>query len=413
MKKNLDAILSGLFFFFWFACLTSQSLMDLADTLMFIAGATLLYRKAKAAKNWKMLWPKTTGLSWLWLSWFTIVAVGLFYNNSVNRNTLEAWLEFRWMFIFQVLCFTLSWIEWSQRKINILNAILLTMVLVSFGLFYYNYDRDFRAGGTFEHSMPFAHTYGPAFIFVAGILLVSFQKQIQSRWLGIATVFSAAVIVTLSLTRGVWLGMFAGALSISLFKSRRYGLILTCLLTLTFGLTFAFSPAARERATTTNGNESDNLRKALWLGNLEIVKDYPIFGTGYSQNKYYLPDYYEKLGFPRTQFASHAHNEYLHLWAGTGTFGLIFYLIFLISVLRMTVIAFLRLGLDQLWPKALAMGSLGAQICFDVGAFTESNFSIAKNRYMYLLISAIGVSIYYRYVTVKDFKTYQIAEKDA
>jgi O-antigen ligase len=407
MMKHLSAIVAGLFLFFWFACLTSQSLMDLADGLMFLFGAWLLISKARAARDWKMLWPKTTGLGWLWLVWIVVVAAGLFINNPVNQDTVEALLEFRWMLIFHVLCFTLAWIEWDSRKIQAMLGFLVVMVLASFVMFHYN-TGDFRAGGPFGHSMPFAHSYGAAVVFAVGLLLIGLKNNMPWKWLSIVTSVLGAVIIALSMTRGVWVGMFVGVLAISCFRSRVYGTIATIGLVTIFSLTMVFSPDARERAfsTASEQNVGDNQRKDIWRGNIEIAKDYPILGSGYSQNKKLLRYYYDQLGIPQGALISHAHNQYLHFLAGTGTLGLICYLIFLFRIIQLTLLAFVRLRPELTALKALTLGALGGQLCFIVGSLTESNFSIAKNRYMFLALCSIGVSIYYRFVAKADFERY-------
>jgi O-antigen ligase len=383
--------------------------MDLADFLLFMTGCFFLITKAKSTKNWNLLWPKSTGLGWLWLTWFLIAAIGMFINNLVTKDTLSALLEFRWMLLFHVLCFTLSWIEWNSKKIQWLLGIFLVMVGASFVLFFVDIDRDFRAGGPFQHSMPFAHTYGPAFVFSAGLLLVAFYNKASWRWLALITTSAGAIICLLSMTRGIWLGMFVAIGTIAFYYNRRYGLILAASLLTLLALTITFSPDARERAfsTTKSMTDSDDQRKALMFANWEIVKDHPIFGAGYSQNRNLLKEYYAKLGYPQNEIVSHAHNQYLHFWAGTGTLGLLCFLYFIFAVLRMTVKAFTRLDSKEVILKGLTLGSLGGQICFVVGSLTESNFSIAKNRYMYLLISAIGVSIYYRYIAKENFQLYK------
>lgn len=407
MKKNLIAIVTGLFLFFWFAALTSQSLMDLADGLLFICGAGFLLAIAFRKKRWQLALPTTTGLGWLCIAWFAVVALGLFLNNPLNKDTVEAFLEFRWILIFHVLCFTLAWIEWDAKKINAILVILLVMVGASFVI--YHIEPEPRAGGPFGHSMPFAHTYGPAVVFAAGILLIGLKNNTRWKRLAAITAVSGFVITALSMTRGAWLGIFAGVLCISCFRSRKYGSIISACLAAVFVLTLVFSPEARDRALTTNSsnNMSDNTRKSLWRGNFEIIKDFPIFGSGYSQNKNLLPKYYAELGISPDTLVSHAHNQYIHFWAGTGTIGLIFYLIFLFRVIQMTLLAWLRLPQERAELKALALGVLGGQICFVIGSLTESNFSIAKNRYMFLLLSALGASLYYRYIAKQNFESYK------
>ncbi|RYZ84439.1 MAG: O-antigen ligase domain-containing protein [Proteobacteria bacterium] len=260
--------------------------------------------------------------------------------------------------------------------------------------------------------MPFAHTYGPAFVFALGILVVVYRSIPSQKWIAPMTVILSAIIVTLSLTRGVWIGIIVASLAVTFLRHWKFGLSLVALFAVTFLVTFFASSAARERVMTTNNNVSDQKRMILWKGNLAIVQDYPLLGTGYSQNKLYLPTYYEKLGYSKDQFVSHAHNQYLHLLAGTGILGLMAYLVFLCTVFFFTLKAYLRLPNEEVWLKGLALGSLGAQLCFNIGAFTESNFSIAKNRYMFLFVAAIGVSIYYRHISKANVKFYS-SEKNA
>src|SRR5207253_7058013 len=114
-------------------------------------------------------------------------------------------------------------------------------------------------------------------------------------WLPTVTTIATAIIVVLSMTRGVWLGMFVAVVCISFLIKWRQSLKLLAGLCLIFGMTLALSNVARERAITTNSvkNERDNQRKALWMGNFEIIKDYPLFGSGYSQNRNYLRKYYD------------------------------------------------------------------------------------------------------------------------
>ncbi|WP_413287800.1 O-antigen ligase family protein [Bdellovibrio sp. HCB337] len=382
--------------------------MDFADFLIFSAGGWVLFSISKQKNDWKLLWPKTTGLGALWIVWLVIIALGLFNNNPVNKDTIEALLEFRWMLSFQVLCFTLAWIDWDDKKAQILMTILLGVVALSFGFYYF--AEDPRAGGPFGHSMPFAHTYGMAFVFVAGFLLVGIKNMASWKYLALITTLATAIITSLSMTRGAWLGMLVGVVCISLLVGRRwYGLALTSCLIATFAMTLAISPVARERTLSTNTkvNESDNQRKALWLGNIEIAKDYPILGTGYSQNKKHLRAYFDKLNYPKDQFISHAHNQYIQLLAGTGILGLICYLIFLGVILHHTFMAFWKTDAKETLLKSITLGALGAQICFVVGSLTESNFSISKNRYLFLLISAMGISIYYRYILKENFQKYK------
>ena len=101
------------------------------------------------------------------------------------------------------------------------------------------------------------------------------------------------------------------------------------------------------------------------------------------------------MGVPEGFLESHAHNQYLHFLAGTGILGLFCFLVVVIGLFRMHFLAFKGLSEKQnyFW-KGLALGVLGAEICFFVSGVTESNFSIAKNRYLIMTIWALGCWLY-------------------
>jgi len=88
------------------------------------------------------------------------------------------------------------------------------------------------------------------------------------------------------------------------------------------------------------------------------------------------------LGYPEDQFKSHAHNQYLHIWAGTGTLGLLCYLFFVGFLLVQTWKNFKSF---QGWEKALMAGCMAAQVEFLVSGFTESNFERSKVRFVAMM----------------------------
>jgi hypothetical protein len=53
-----------------------------------------------------------------------------------------------------------------------------------------------------------------------------------------------------------------------------------------------------------------------------------------------------------------------------------------------------RVTTDQFY---LLVGILAGMVCFVVGSLTESNFSIAKNRFLFLFIASIAHGIYLRH----------------
>jgi O-antigen ligase len=136
--------------------------------------------------------------------------------------------------------------------------------------------------------------------------------------------------------------------------------------------------------------DSNQERTALWKGNWAMVKDYPVFGVGLGANKSHLRKYYDEFGYPPGQRESHAHNQYLQYWAGTGTLGFFCFLSFLFIILRYAY-AGIKSNKSE-FDEKLFLGLLAALLCFLVGSLTESNFNIAKNRFFFLLIASIAIA---------------------
>ena len=75
------------------------------------------------------------------------------------------------------------------------------------------------------------------------------------------------------------------------------------------------------------------------------------------------------------------------------TRGLILILVFYYLIIGQSLKSVLSTALTSPINKAIHLGILAAQMCFLIGGLTESNFSIAKNRFFFLFISAVGIAL--------------------
>lgn len=82
-------------------------------------------------------------------------------------------------------------------------------------------------------------------------------------------------------------------------------------------------------ALETGGTESGTIRKFVWLGALQVFKNYPILGTGPETFAFSYP-MSKPVGHNLTSewdfIYNKAHNEFLNYMANTGLFGIISYL---------------------------------------------------------------------------------------
>lgn len=88
------------------------------------------------------------------------------------------------------------------------------------------------------------------------------------------------------------------------------------------------------------GTESGTIRKYVWLGAINIFKNYPILGTGPETFAFSFPMFKpieHNLTSEWDFIYNKAHNEYLNFLANTGVFGLLSYFIIIIfSILQIT-----------------------------------------------------------------------------
>lgn len=385
----------GVILAFWAALHLSQSLMDLADFLMVATAFGLAYRK----QDWRSLWTSFRP-PYLWPAWILVVVAGYVFGAPIELQTAARYVwEFRWILSFLCFIYLFKNLTWTERHFRSMTLVLFVISLIDIVLFFVHYSKDPRAGGMFGHSMPFAHSMGPSALLLLFVGMKKAWKASESLlWRGIyflTPVLSSALVV-LSFTRGVWLG-FATALLVCLaFLGKKVFFISTGALVLVASLLFAGSERIQSRVMgkTNAESQSNNERLLYWKSNFEIFKDYPWVGIGYSQNNVYVEEYLRKDGVEWLKGA-HAHNQYIHFLSGTGILGLICFLSFLGFLFRPVLFQLKRWTAQKEFSDSyfLLMGAFAGMLSFVIGALTESNFSIAKNRAVFLFISAIAYAL--------------------
>jgi len=393
-------MLFGLIASFWAALHLSQSLIDLADLLLILMALKIAYQQ----KDFRNLW---TSFKWPLLGpiWVAVIGLGFVFGAPTEAATAAKLMwEFRWFLSFICFIYLFKKIVWGESQLRVFTLILLAISILDVALFFVNYDKDPRAGGMFQHSMPFAHTMGPSALL---LLFVGIKKALDKSqpmlWLVIYFVAPAVLtgLVVLSFTRGIWIGFVVALLVCTLALGRKVFVTTVGILVLAGVILFAGSSRIQTRVMgkTNAESQSNNERLLYWKANLQIFKDYPVFGIGYSQNNVHVEEYLKKDGIEWLTGA-HAHNQFIHFLAGTGLLGLGCFLTFLTLVFlpvskKLLVWRQSKLTTDQAATDQyyLLLGAFAAMVCFIVGSLTESNFSIAKNRFVFLFIAALAYAI--------------------
>jgi len=380
-----------IFMLFTMAVLISQTAMDILAVLLVLA----------ALNHYKILWQNILEHK----RFFVLCALFIFnvaFVYTLNRNwdgyAVHRLYEAFWFFV--VLAF-LGVIPYFKKIPNFENKFLALHVGLSFlalvGYFFlpfseFIYQRgQRRLGGFYSDPMTWAHSYGQIFCVVffisLGILLKKIPVQSRSgkifQWLSfLATVF-VGLSVLLTQTRGVWAGVIVAVLVGTLFISKKIFAALLALVLMGFVLLYNFWGQFYDKIqmTVAHSQTTDTERIALWRANWEIIKD-NVWGVGWGKNKDLVLHYYQQLGITEFQDATHAHNQFIHFWAGTGFIGLLIYVALFVYIIRRI---YRLLLVTQGLLHYFLLGLMALQIEFLVSGITECNFERGRVRYILLL----------------------------
>jgi len=204
--------------------------------------------------------------------------------------------------------------------------------------------------------------------------------------------FSAFI---LSLSRGGWIGMVIGLIfmSASLLSSKYFiykkpligsiaGFIILALIIL------ASTPVVERIRTLEQGEEEGSFHSRLLRakGTIEMIKDYPLLGTGPGTYATIFTQY-QPPGMASRSF--YAHNDYLHFISETG--------LILIPIIIWMIIALYRKGFKKFKNpsrliRATTLGAMTAITAILIHSIVDFNLHIPANAILFTLLAAIVVS---------------------
>ncbi len=127
-------------------------------------------------------------------------------------------------------------------------------------------------------------------------------------------------------------------------------------------------------------NAASNLRNArgvVWNDTLNLVKDFPVFGTGFGTFRFVFPKYKTLLG--QIVWRS-PHNDYLMVLAEGGIVSLLAFLWMVFNALKILVKV----------TSPLARGAAAGFIALLVHSFFDFNLQIPANAMLFVSLMAIG-----------------------
>jgi O-antigen ligase len=398
------------FLLFVVSTLVSQSALDFFSTLFCLSWCWNYWKQDRRAGS-RFLNP--VGVEYYFLAWFVVSIIGFLLNWNDTSYALQRILEFRWILILYVMFEILNDIRPDERIKKFFFGFSFFIALTNLAIYFtdipelnsmrYGYrDHLVRAGGFYADPMTFAHLFVLWFSFLLGLCLFCAKEwQEKFRKWAFLTMGLCLLSLILTFTRGVLIGfglsLFFG---IFIWKPKYLGRVLIAILLSCGGLYLLTDSFKTRFDQTVSEAMGASERKMIWAGHFQIFKENPIFGAGYGQNTKALPRVYLEMGAPPDTLVSHAHNQYLHLAAGTGILGLLSYLLIWFFFLKLNLTIWAQRHLSP-WDRGAAWGLLVGQLSFLIAGLTEANFEHSKVRFMVMLSWAYVIFLANKYKLLK------------
>jgi len=261
---------------------------------------------------------------------------GIYFAKGL-KTLFSKWLE-------NILIFILveDTLNTPKRLRNAVSIFLATSVLIGIDtIFQQNRGIDFlrqrplvagRPTASFENQNSLG-TYLIPGTLLAIILIFSQQLKKQYRYILFFLAGFLSISLMLTFSRSAWFG-FAVGLFLFLFLSLdiKKAFILICI----FIVILISVPMLRQRVLHTFVPHGDAQRFALIFSTWNMIKDNPFLGKGLGT---YM-DYFRK--YATIPGIYYAHNDYLQIWAESGIFSLLSFLLFIGSILYKAIEIFIK-----------------------------------------------------------------------
>lgn len=318
---GLTFLLTGIF--------TSRPLIELGQLLLIIPMIKCLWDSYKQ-KNLGL----PTSAYWL-LAFIVIALISLWVNaDDVQKmSNVRSKLKYPLYGVIGIY-FLRYWVRESSDQIKkwVLNIFLVSVLFSSiYGIVTYFLDDLHRLNGLiYTSKQAYGSLYFLAILF--GVLLhhKKFQNILSTRF-ALLTFTVCLIAMIMTYARGAVLGLLI-SMPISLFFYRKkiaYIMGATSILVaLIMGGYYFFGKTNTSfRFLITKTNNSDSMRKSIWLASVMAIKERPLLGWGYFNFKHQVERIKNQYDLPRKDFVdSHSHNNFLEIAAGTGLFGLFAFL---------------------------------------------------------------------------------------
>ena len=257
-----------------------------------------------------------------------------------------------------------------------------------------------RACGFFTMPTNFAHAANMTMCFPVAALLLKWSSSQRVRAFLLLTTALLGLAVYLSFTRGAWIALFFALTVLAALVNKKLAVVGVFSVLAAAGGLYLTNKSMQDRAATlVNPDFASNAERLdLWRANVQMFKEYPIFGLGLNDNERRSEEYNAKVG-NKLNKVGNAHNTYLQFLSGTGLLGLVAYLAFMGFYFLLSFRLWKLVPADRIWHRTLILGAIGAQVAMHLGGLTDCNF---KNLHVnHQFITILALLSYLRFVYIK------------
>lgn len=241
--------------------------------------------------------------------------------------------------------------------------------------FWFGRQEGFRTKGFHPSGITYAHNLlFPLSIITAWVFVPTMSGKQRLLLIGGWVVMILALLF--SLTRGVWVAYVIVLLVLGVVRGGKTLVGVAGGIVLLGGLLFTAGAGVQERAWNAFDLKENLGRSQIWLANLDMLKDRPLFGWGYGNYRKFREPYYQR--YPQADHSGHAHNSFLQIAVDSGLVGLTAFLAFFVVLLRTGWQAYRLLPPTAEPLRSFALGAWLGIVGFLIGGMTQHNFGDAE-----------------------------------
>jgi len=273
---------------------------------------------------------------------FPVITITLYLIYIILRTIFQPVVAFGFQQLYYLFPYTLLFIIISQLQINsneklfISNSFLLSFIVsIVFGVFLQKNYSTFSNFSRLQLTWANANYLASYLLVTIGFILYTW-KTTKIKWVHITALISmiiALLFLFWTQSRGGMLSLIIVLLVLyfiyAIKKRKKLHLVVSCTILIILVLSFNYVFRTMRPQTIT-------FRERVYKANAEYIKDNWLLGSGLGTFVHEFPRYrlndYKLLG--QEDIISHAHNEFVEIWAETGIIGLALYFIFLFALIK-------------------------------------------------------------------------------